>query len=213
MESIDSKLATAQALKAEGNELFKQQKYRKAIVKYATVISYVKGLPGSKRGLSGMAELASSQDGAGLKVTAEQEVAACELEATALLNMATCHLKLMNASQAVEFAVKALTIKPDNNWKAHLRRGEGLLMKGDCDGAKIALQEAQRLAPDAPAQSLVQAELKKVNVRLKEQIIKQKQAFAGIFGGAISRGSSSSASSSSYAVADPPAAAPADDDS
>jgi hypothetical protein len=46
---IATKLDTATRLKAQGNDLFKQQQYKKAIVKYATVLAYVKGLPGKLR--------------------------------------------------------------------------------------------------------------------------------------------------------------------
>jgi predicted negative regulator of RcsB-dependent stress response len=140
-----------------------------------------------------MAEMAVSSGG-GDKVTAQQEMEATELESAAYLNIATCHLKLHESALVIENAVKSLQVKPENNWKAYLRKGEGLSMKGDCDGAKAALQEANRATEDPQAQQLIQAELKKVNQKLKEQLNKQKQAFAGIFGRSSSSGSSSSSS-------------------
>lgn len=42
VSTVQGKLAAAEKLKAEGNELFKQKLYKKAIRKYRTVFAYVR---------------------------------------------------------------------------------------------------------------------------------------------------------------------------
>ena len=58
MATIGEKIEKAQALKEKGNEFFKAQNFKKALVQYNTGIAYTKGLPGRDDGLEGLSSLA-----------------------------------------------------------------------------------------------------------------------------------------------------------
>jgi hypothetical protein len=45
-QSISEKLEKATAFKLQGNELFKEGKYKKALIAYAKVLAFTRGLPG-----------------------------------------------------------------------------------------------------------------------------------------------------------------------
>jgi len=46
MLTIDEKLGKAKEYKEKGNQMFKEQKFKKAITCYAKVLAYTRGLPG-----------------------------------------------------------------------------------------------------------------------------------------------------------------------
>ena len=48
-------------MKNKGNDLFKEGKFKKAIVEYSKALSFTKGLPGRKEGLEGLSQMAMSE--------------------------------------------------------------------------------------------------------------------------------------------------------
>ena len=58
--NITAKIATASALKDEGNAFFKDGNVNKARVKYCTAIAYTKGLPGRTGSGDKMVNMASN---------------------------------------------------------------------------------------------------------------------------------------------------------
>jgi len=115
MASIEDRIAQGEEYKRKGNELFKLGKYKSAISKYGTVLAYIRGLPGSKRGLDGVAAMVNTSNGE-QEVTPEQEQDTNELEKVTLQNIATCHMKLLNNRDALDFCNKAIKLDP-KAWK------------------------------------------------------------------------------------------------
>lgn len=116
MSSIGDRIAKGEEYKSKGNELFKAGKYKSAISKYGTVLAYIRGLPGSKRGLDGVASMINSSQEGVSDITTEQELSTTELEKVTLQNIATCHLKLLNYADALSFCNKAIKLDP-KAWK------------------------------------------------------------------------------------------------
>ena len=127
-----------------------------------------------------MAEMAISNSSLSPSILPQQDQASNELEAIACLNIATCYIKLNNPRQALEHANKSISLKPAN-WKAHLRKGEALVMLGDCDNARTTLDVARSLTTESAAIAAISNENKKLSCKIKEQNQKMKKAFAGIF--------------------------------
>lgn len=179
MASISEKLSKAEEHKLKGNEYFKQQKYKKAIVSYNTVAAFTRGLPGSKRGLDGVSSMAVKANGEDL-ITPEEEAKATDLECTAAVNAAFCFLKLDKPREALDSANKALQIN-SSHWKALLRKGEAQSLLKDFDKARTTLNAAMTNTSDVQAHAAISKELKLVSSREKEEDQKQKKAFAGLF--------------------------------
>jgi tetratricopeptide (TPR) repeat protein len=113
--TIESKLNKAEQYKLEGNEHFKNQKFKKAISSYGKVLAYTKGLPGSTRGLSGVSEMAS-QSCRETSITEEEESRSILIETTVQTNLSVCYLKLDNGIKSLEHSKKALELNP-KSWK------------------------------------------------------------------------------------------------
>ena len=76
------RLATAEELKQEGNKLFKEGEWKKAIKKYHHTLMYTKGILDKFEALPGL------QQAIQVKATPQEEAAARELSATVSNNLA-----------------------------------------------------------------------------------------------------------------------------
>ena len=182
--TIEGKIARAMQYKEDGNVLFKDGHYKKAVSTYAKVLAFVRGLPGSKRGLNGWSDLAAGipmgYGGAEERVTPEQDAQSGELEAVVVTNMATCYLKLGEPRKAIEYAEKALVLSPAA-WKAFLRIAEAYVLLRNCDHARTALTQALAGAPDAAARTAVAKVREAIVAAEKAEDVKQKAVFKNIF--------------------------------
>lgn len=142
------------------------------------------GLPGSKRGLSGMSEIASS--GSGAAIDAADESRAVELETVALTNIAMCYLKMEEPRKAIEFCQKAITGNP-TAWKALLRKAEAQAMMGNYEVARKTLDDALKISPDAASRSAIikekERQIAAERAANAAQNGKQKKAFSKMFDG------------------------------
>jgi tetratricopeptide (TPR) repeat protein len=202
--TIQGKLEYAASCKAEGNEQFKAGNYKKAISKYGKVFAFVRGLPGSKSNASAMPMDMSTvgvpkPKNDGIEgVNENQEIMSSELEATTLLNIATCHTKLGNLEKALEFSDKSIKANA-KNWKAHFKRAQTLVAMKFYEKAQGSLTEAlsclyygkdgegsdgSGAKMDELTQkhiSTVQQQLDIVNIRIKEDKKKEMKSFKGVF--------------------------------
>lgn len=128
--TIEERLAEALQHKEKGNELFREGLYQRAISKYSTVFAYTRGLPGSSRGVEGVAKMAVP---AGAKIAAELDTQAMELERLCEQNIAACYLKLDRPREAVAHCDRALVLDPRAS-KSHLRKGQALMQTKSYDG-------------------------------------------------------------------------------
>lgn len=178
-----AKLAIAKALKDEGNQLFKEEKFSKAKVKYATAIAYTKALSGrSMKGSDPMAQLAaSSRKEAALDAQLDEEVN--NLDAVLKTNLATCLIKLNKPEDALSYARQAMDHNP-SHWKAQLRTAEAMLGLRDYDGSIRVLDEISAKT-EVLAENGAAANIKRLRDRalkgVKEENQKQKKAFSNIF--------------------------------
>lgn len=100
MHAVSSNIEEATKLKAEGNELFKQKEYRKAIRKYRTVFAYVNGLLDSNHEL---ARYVHSGDGSDTGfVTEDQNKSISNLKVSCYSNLAQCYLNIDKPEKCVQ---------------------------------------------------------------------------------------------------------------
>ena len=109
MATVKEKIEKAIEYKNIGNHYFKENKYKKAISKYGIVLAYIRGLPGSKRGLEGIASMASAVN-TGDNVTELEDIQSLEIEKVIYQNIANCHIKLKNLQESLEFCNKAIKL-------------------------------------------------------------------------------------------------------
>lgn len=182
--TIDGKLSTATDYKEEGNTHFKDGNYKKAVSSYAKVLAFVRGLPGSKRGLEGIGAMAADHGHAAVEtVSVEQDQRAGELERVVLTNIATCYLKMKDPRKAMEYADKTLAIN-QSSWKALLRKAEAHIQMSNFENAKMVLLESLSFAPDSVAKSAIAKVRETLVAAEKAANEKQKEIFkkANIFG-------------------------------
>ena len=124
--SIAFKLGRAEGYKAEGNAHFKTGLFKKAVISYGKALAYVKCLPGSKRGnensMTEMAMNASREAPSHSVVTAEQDLAAKDIEGVVHTNISVCYIKQGDGARALEHANKALSLLGDDAFKPRLRK-------------------------------------------------------------------------------------------
>ena len=182
--TIEGKLSTATEYKEEGNSHFKDGNYKKAVSSYAKVLAFVRGLPGSKRGLEGIGAMAADHGSSAVApVSADQDRRAGELETVVLTNIATCYLKLKDPRKAMEYADKTLAIN-QSSWKALLRKAEAHIQLNNFENAKMVLLESLSFAPDSVAKSAIAKVREALVAAEKVANEKQKELFkkANIFG-------------------------------
>jgi Tfp pilus assembly protein PilF len=112
--------------------------------------------------------------------TAEEEKRAIEIETIVETNIATCHLKLLNAKQAIEHADRALTLNA-SYWKAILRKAEAQILLKNYDSARSLLTSAQALVTEEAWITKIQKEFTRIASLEKKEDAEQRKKFAGIF--------------------------------
>ncbi|KAL9650045.1 hypothetical protein ABK040_003163 [Willaertia magna] len=173
-ETNEGKVEYARKLKDEGNELFKQGNYKKAIQKYKYVFLYVTGLNSNL-----MSVMSNNMSGNASSSEEKKELSEVDqLQLTANLNISQCYLKLENHERALEFAQKALNFDP-NNLKGRLRRGLSYLALKDIDRAQEDLDFCSKQIPNDP---LVKQGYKKLDLLKQDYKQKEKKMMKGIFG-------------------------------
>lgn len=170
----DEYLKTGQGLREEGNKLFKEGDYKKALTKYTKVFLWVNGLNSG-----GIAEVMAANDGARGPTPPATGVNGVirELRVSTNLNCSVCYLKLGDTTRAVDFAQRAVDLDSENK-KSVYRRGQALLAKGELDGAQRDLNIA---AVAFPADKGVKEDIKKLAEKFKAITQKERAQFAGIF--------------------------------
>ena len=175
------KIDLAVTLKNKGNDLFKEGKFKKAIVEYSKALSFTKGLPGRKEGLEGLSQMAMSESySVEDLITPEQNNFINELDVIIKTNISTCYIKLNNSIKALEIIREALLINP-KAWKSLLRKAEAIMLINDTDKALIILEDALKYAPDENACIAINKMKEKVLKTIKTEEAKQRKAFSNIF--------------------------------
>lgn len=191
--TTEEKIEFALKLKEEGNNLFRNQEFKKANFKYAKIFLYTQGLPGRPHNNPGEEILeatgAFGDLGIGLgseeKMREDTERSINDLEATAYANMAQCQLKLGNADKTIQCARKALRLNP-LAWKAHWREASARsdLLK-DYTGAIKCLDMAIAIVGDGESKAGLMKARARAEVWIKRDnaaaLKKQRAAFQSVF--------------------------------
>jgi FK506-binding protein 4/5 len=151
--SSAEKLTIANQKKTEGNTLFAQGKFKRALDKYDFAASYTKFVPG------------------------EEGKQAEEIRTICRLNAAQCLLKLQLFSDAEKRCTEVLKAEP-TNIKGLYRRALALHAQGNLAAASADLKLL--VATDSTHQEAVR-ELSKVSAKIKAQEDKERQLYARMF--------------------------------
>ncbi|NWX33831.1 FKBP4 isomerase, partial [Notiomystis cincta] len=154
--NTDEKLEQSCIVKERGTQYFKEGKYKRAALQYKKIVSWLEHE-------SGLSE--------------EEESKAKSLRLAAHLNLAMCHLKLKEYSQALENCNKALELD-SNNEKGLFRRGEAHLAVNDFELARADFQKVIQLYPSNKA---AKVQLVTCQQKIREQHEKEKKMYANMF--------------------------------
>lgn len=177
---ITSKLQQANIHREEGNAHFKSGMFKRAISCYGKALAYTRGLPGSNRGLDGIAAMSTQTVSHEHKVSKEDENKAIEIEVAVQSNIAVCYINLGKADAGLEYANKAIASNA-NYWKAYLRKGECQVMLNQLDEAEATFKAAQKLCVEDAGLSKISTLMHRLKQLQKIEFQKQKKAFNGIF--------------------------------
>ena len=111
--TTDGRLAEAERLKAEGNELFKQGLHKKARTRYNKVFAFTRGLSGGADGgtqddQTKMAMAMAQKSGSELSEAQSERLTAVNV--SAWLNLSACELKLAEPARAIAHCDNVLSV-------------------------------------------------------------------------------------------------------
>ncbi|NWY02005.1 FKBP4 isomerase, partial [Nothoprocta ornata] len=152
----EEKLEQSSIVKERGTQYFKEGKYKRATLQYKKIVSWLE----HESGLSD-----------------EEDAKAKSLRLAAHLNLAMCHLKLKEYSQALENCNKALELDSSNE-KGLFRRGEAHLAVNDFELARDDFQKVIQLYPSNKA---AKVQLITCQQKIREQHEKEKKMYANMF--------------------------------
>ncbi|KAG0053971.1 hypothetical protein BGZ83_000115 [Gryganskiella cystojenkinii] len=172
--TVQEKIADALNNKDLGNEAFKNNDIKKALMQYHLAVLGLSGLDNQMAGMPMMSSV-KPQEGGAVNDTQKSEIKSNL--AVVYSNMGACHLKNANYKRAIEVCTTALKHDP-NNVKAKFRRAQAKLGEGNLAGAEADLTALGDKVPG------VKQELEKLKKKYKEQDDKQRKTL----GGFLSRG-------------------------
>ena len=136
---LASKLAAVTAVKAEGNDAFKQGEVRAALKSYKKALLHMASLRSASNGEAGLADALGKGP---TKLTDAETQQVRSLASTVLLNIVACYLKLQDGAKALKYAQQAATEGAAPPDKTALRLGQAYLLKGDLYNAEEVLKKA-----------------------------------------------------------------------
>jgi FK506-binding protein 4/5 len=154
--STEEKIEACKKAKEEGNELFRQSKWKRAHKKYKKAAGFIE---------------------AGYSMKDEEKAEADPLKLVCHLNMAACNLKLKEYKSVLEDCKKALEIEP-KNIKALFRRGQALSALDDWKEAQSTFDKALELEPDNKD---VKREIALLKRKIAEQDKKDRKRYQNMF--------------------------------
>eukprot|EP00928_Gymnodinium_smaydae_P060583 TRINITY_DN4429_c0_g1_i1.p1 TRINITY_DN4429_c0_g1~~TRINITY_DN4429_c0_g1_i1.p1 ORF type:complete len:386 (-),score=84.16 TRINITY_DN4429_c0_g1_i1:219-1376(-) len=190
MADAAEQIRQAEAYKDEGNRLYSEQSYKRALGAYHKVFCYVNGLQVPPDSTSSSDKGAT---GSGY-IPKERVDDVKKLKQSTRLNMAACYLKLGEHHKCVEACTAALEFGV--NAKAYFRRGQAHAELRNFAGAKADLERVRDLEPDNGA---VAVELRKLRTSASRADAKERQQYAKLFGDTAASDTSAAAG---YAAAE-----------
>eukprot|EP01041_Mallomonas_annulata_P002742 gene2742-5403_t len=178
---MSDNLSKCKEFKEQGNSFFKENNFKKAKVSYGKALAYIKGIPGSKRSVTGFEEITgASLNSAPLSEEIDKEL--LEIQKVLHQNIAICYLKLGSPGDALRECDNALKLD-GNSWKAMLRKGQALSALGRLQSALEILNSALSLCNSDPAAvKAIRIEIEAVKRTIKQENAAANEKFRGIFG-------------------------------
>mmetsp|Transcript_4911 Transcript_4911/g.10548 ORF Transcript_4911/g.10548 Transcript_4911/m.10548 type:complete len:375 (+) Transcript_4911:85-1209(+) len=127
------RLSAAEAIRTQGNELFKQGNYQGAASKYNKALRY--------------ARIRTYGNDNPEQIDEETQARAQQAEVACMLNRAACRLKMGMNEGAKEDCESVLEAEP-NNVKAIFRKGQAMVALKDVPGGLVELKRAHNMEPD-----------------------------------------------------------------
>lgn len=170
---LDSQLADAVRLKAEGNAFYREKKLRAAIGRYHRALLVLRGMD---------SEVNSGLEGFGAqipKLNPEQEQLLRTTQVDCYNNLAACLLQreVVDYARVLEYSLKVLQWRP-GNVKALYRAGVASLELGDVQTSRQYLLQASRGTPN---DANIKKQLQRVEERLSKDYQKEKALYKGMF--------------------------------
>jgi len=188
--TISGKIEYALNLKEQGNQAFRDGNLKEALRFYGKVFAFTRGLPGATfdsktndGGFGGGFDTSNFIGEGVVRCTHEEQARCVELELAVENNMATIFLKQKNGPKTILHGERAVKRGPEN-WKAHLRLGEGKALVKDWEGSLRSLNPALQFAPTT-SKDVIKHEIDRVSSHLKQENAlleaKQRKSMAGVF--------------------------------
>ncbi|KAL6764669.1 cyclophilin-type peptidyl-prolyl cis-trans isomerase [Haematococcus lacustris] len=162
-EAIPARLAAAEAIRLEGNSLFKQGDVARAAGLYCKALRY--------------ASIRTYGQDNPPQMTEEQQAQAGQVEQACVLNRAACRMKLGRHQAAASDCSSILEQQPDNV-KALFRRGQCLVALNQVEEGVKDLKRAQQLEPSDKG---IAAALAAANKIIAAEVKKQQATYARMF--------------------------------
>ncbi|XP_060712181.1 tetratricopeptide repeat protein 9B [Hemiscyllium ocellatum] len=139
-----NKIQKAVSFKTEGNQCYREKKFREAIGKYHRALLQLKGIKISEAAAADMNALSKTH----IRLTEEQKRLIESTEIDCYDSLAACLLQseLVNYERVKEYCLKILG-KHKDNFKAMYRAGIAFYHLGDCESALQYLKEAKDREP------------------------------------------------------------------
>ncbi|GCC33989.1 tetratricopeptide repeat protein 9B [Chiloscyllium punctatum] len=139
-----NKIQKAVSFKTEGNQCYREKKFREAIGKYHRALLQLKGIKISEAAAAEMNALSKTH----IRLTEEQKRLIESTEIDCYDSLAACLLQseLVNYERVKEYCLKILG-KHKDNFKAMYRAGIAFYHLGDCESALQYLKEAKDREP------------------------------------------------------------------
>ncbi|KAG0485632.1 hypothetical protein HPP92_009711 [Vanilla planifolia] len=157
--TVEERIGAADRRKAEGNNLFKEDKLEEAMQQYEMAIAYM-------------------GDDFMFQLFGKFRDMALAVKNPCHLNMAACFIKQKRYEEAIGQCTIVLT-EEENNVKALFRRGKARAELGQTDAAREDFEKAKKIAPQDKA---ITRELRLISQHEKAVYQKQKELYKGIFG-------------------------------
>lgn len=181
MSEAVEQIRQAQAYKEEGNALYGDGNYKKALGSYHKVFCFLNGLhaPPETRSVGEPSGGDSTLGSRANQIPKDSVEDVKRLKQTTRLNMAACYLKVGEPQKCIDACSKALEF--GENAKAHFRRAQAYADLRNFSGAQNDLERARELNPDDPA---VVAELRKLKAAFAQGDASERKKCARMLSGA-----------------------------
>ncbi|XP_035236679.1 peptidyl-prolyl cis-trans isomerase FKBP5 [Anguilla rostrata] len=153
---VTEKLDLAVKLRQKGTQYFKAGRFQQAVIQYQRIVTLLEMECGLKP---------------------EQQQSVHSLLLVAELNLALCHLRLREYSQAVENCNKAMELDGENE-KALYRRGEARLLRNEFS---LAIEDFQHVLEVNPSNRAARTQISLCQRKIREHHEQDKKTYANMF--------------------------------